>query len=91
MKGDVESGKKGTKKTLVKLITTIIYNYINPLTFFIYSLVTLIKNKINYKITIRYRYFLINLLGTSVDSLFGVFQDWGDDTIFFQLSQSNSG
>lgn len=63
----------------------------NPLTFFIYSLVTLIKNKINYKITIRYRYFLINLLGTSVDSLFGVFQDWGDDTIFFQLSQSNSG
>lgn len=79
------------KKTLVELITTIIYNYINPLTFFIYSLVTLIKNKINYKITIRYRYFLINLLGTSVDSLFGVFQDWGDDTIFFQLSQSNSG
>lgn len=79
------------KKTLVELITTIIYNYINPLTFFIYSLVTLIKNKINYKIIIRYRYFLINLLGTSVDSLFGVFQDWGDDTIFFQLSQSNSG
>ena len=79
------------KKTLVELITTIIYNYINPLTFFIYSLVTLIKNKINYKITIRYRYFLINLLGTSVDSLFGVFQDLGDDTIFFQLSQSNSG
>lgn len=79
------------KKTLVELITTIIYNYINPLTFFIYSLVTLIKNKINYKITIRYRYFLINLLGTSVDSLFGVFQDWGDNTIFFQLSQSNSG
>ncbi len=83
--------KRVQKKTLVKLITTIIYNYINPLTFFIYSLVTLIKNKINYKITIRYRYFLINLLGTSVDSLFGVFQDWGDDTIFFQLSQSNSG
>ena len=83
--------KRVQKKTLVKLITTIIYKYINPLTFFIYSLVTLIKNKINYKITIRYRYFLINLLGTSVDSLFGVFQDWGDDTIFFQLSQSNSG
>ena len=83
--------EKGVQKTLVELITTIIYNYINPLTFFIYSLVTLIKNKINYKITIRYRYFLINLLGTSVDSLFGVFQDWGDDTIFFQLSQSNSG
>lgn len=83
--------KRVQKKTLVELITTIIYNYINPLTFFIYSLVTLIKNKINYKITIRYRYFLINLLGTSVDSLFGVFQDWGDDTIFFQLSQSNSG
>ena len=49
--------EKGYKKTLVELITTIIYNYINPLTFFIYSLVTLIKNKINYKITIRYRYF----------------------------------
>lgn len=57
LKGDVESGKKGTKKNIGRINTTIIYNYINPLTFFIYSLVTLIKNKINYKITIRYRYF----------------------------------
>lgn len=45
LKGDVESGKKGTKKNIGRINTTIIYNYINPLTFFIYSLVTSIKNK----------------------------------------------
>ena len=70
LKGDVESSGKAKNIGRINYYHNIqLYKPFNLLHLFFSNIN---KNKINYKITIRYRYFLINLLGTSVDSLFGV-------------------